>query len=183
LLYGQLSGATKLREIVTGLESQATRLYHVGGKPLKRTTLSDANRDRPYQVFSELCAAMMAQAHRGLRRTMKDAVRLIDSTSVRLSRLSADWAGFSADWSGVKAHIVYDPNADRPVYFAVTTANVNDHRRQGDADRTGGDLCIRPRLLRLWLLGAAQRRRQPFHYAAEEEHAADGRARERGSRR
>ena len=126
LLYGQLSGATKLREIVTGLESQATRLYHVGGKPLKRTTLSDANRDRPYQVFSELCAALMAQAHRGLRRTMKDAVRLIDSTSMRLSRLSADWAGFSADWSGVKALIVYDPNADRPVYFAVTTANVND---------------------------------------------------------
>jgi hypothetical protein len=28
LLYGQLSGATSLREIVTGMESQATRLYH-----------------------------------------------------------------------------------------------------------------------------------------------------------
>jgi len=27
---------------------------------------------------------------------------------------------------GAKAHIVYDPNADRPVYFAVTPANVND---------------------------------------------------------
>ena len=27
---------------------------------------------------------------------------------------------------GAKAHIVYDPNADRPVYFAVTPAKVND---------------------------------------------------------
>ena len=69
---------------------------------------------------------MMQQAHRGLRRTVKDAVRLIDSTSVRLSSLSEDWATFSADVFGAKAHIIYDPNADRPVYFAVTPANVND---------------------------------------------------------
>ena len=30
LLYGQLSGAASLREIVTGLSSHAARLYHVG---------------------------------------------------------------------------------------------------------------------------------------------------------
>jgi IS4 transposase len=69
---------------------------------------------------------MLPQAHRGLRRATADAVRLIDSTSVRLSGLSEDWATFSADVFGAKAHIVYDPNADRPVYFAVTPANVND---------------------------------------------------------
>jgi hypothetical protein len=126
LLYGQFSGATSLREIVTGMESHETRLYHLGAKPVKRSTLSDANAQRPWQVFGELCTAMMQQAHRGLRRTIKDAVRLIDSTSVRLSRLSEDWATFSADVYGAKAHIVYDPNADRPVYFAVTRANVND---------------------------------------------------------
>jgi IS4 transposase len=126
LLYAQFSGSVSLRDVVTGLQSHALRLYHVGGKPVRRSTLSDANRDRPYQVFSELCAALMAQAHRGLRRTTAEALRLIDSTSVRLSSLSADWAGFSSDWSGVKAHIVYDPNADRPVYFAVTAAKVND---------------------------------------------------------
>ena len=27
---------------------------------------------------------------------------------------------------GVKAHIIYDPHMDHPVYFAVTPANVND---------------------------------------------------------
>ncbi|MBF0333389.1 MAG: DUF4372 domain-containing protein, partial [Alphaproteobacteria bacterium] len=30
LLYGQLSGASSLREIVGGLESHAARLYHLG---------------------------------------------------------------------------------------------------------------------------------------------------------
>jgi|SRR5689334_5173528 Transposase DDE domain/Domain of unknown function (DUF4372) len=126
LLYGQFSGATSLREIVTGLASHQAKLYHLGAKPVKRSTLSDANAQRPWQVFGELCAAMMQQAHRGLRQTMQDAVRLIDSTSVRLSSLSEDWARFSTTLCGAKAHIVYDPNAGQPVYFAVTTANVND---------------------------------------------------------
>lgn len=126
LLYGQLSGATSLREIVTGMASHETRLYHVGAAPAKRSTLSDANAERPWQVFGELFTQMLPQAHRGLRRAVKDAVRLIDSTSVRLSSLSEDWATFSADVFGAKAHIVYDPNANRPVYFAVTPANVND---------------------------------------------------------
>jgi IS4 transposase len=126
LLYGQFSGATSLREIVTGMASHETRLYHVGAAPVKRSTMSDANSQRPWQVFSELFAQMLPQAHRGLRRATADAVRLIDSTSIRLSSLSEGWATFSADVFGAKAHIVYDPNADRPVYFAVTPANVND---------------------------------------------------------
>jgi IS4 transposase len=126
LLYGQISGATSLREIEAGLESHAARLYHLGSSPVKRSTLSDANSHRPWQVFGELCTHMLAQAHRGLRRTLKDAVRLIDSTGVKLSSLSADWATFSTDVFGAKAHIVYDPHADRPVYFAVTPAKVND---------------------------------------------------------
>jgi IS4 transposase len=126
LLYGQMSGATSLREVVTGMASHETRLYHVGATPVKRSTMSDANSKRPWQVFSELFTQMLPQAHRGLRRATADAVRLIDSTSVRLSSLSEGWATFSADVFGAKAHIVYDPNADRPVYFAVTPANVND---------------------------------------------------------
>jgi IS4 transposase len=126
LLYGQFSGAASLREIVTGMESHETRLYHLGAAPVRRSTMSDANTNRPWQVFGELFAEMLKQAHPGLRRASKDAVRLIDSTSLRLSSLSEDWATFSTDVFGAKAHIVYDPNADRPVYFAVTPANIND---------------------------------------------------------
>jgi hypothetical protein len=126
LIYAQLSGAMSLREIVAGLESHAARLYHVGSGPVKRSTLSDANNARPWQVFGELCTQMLGQVQRGLRRALKDAVCLIDSTSVKLSSLSADWATFSTDVFGAKVHIAYDPHADRPVYFAVTPAKVND---------------------------------------------------------
>jgi hypothetical protein len=77
-------------------------------------------------VFGDVFSALLDQAHRGLRRATEDAVRLIDSTSVRLSSLSADWATYSAEVFGTKAHIIYDPQADCPVYFAVTPSRVND---------------------------------------------------------
>ncbi len=36
LLYGQLAGSASLRDIVTGLQSHAVRLYHVGAKLPRR---------------------------------------------------------------------------------------------------------------------------------------------------
>src|SRR6202040_3528999 len=92
LLYGQLSGAASLREIVTGLSSHAVRLYHVGAEPVRRSTFSDANAHRPAAVFTDLLAIMMKQAHRGLRRKLADTTYLIDSTSARLNERSANWA-------------------------------------------------------------------------------------------
>src|ERR1700759_1280117 len=63
LSYGQLWGATSLREMVTGLWSHEARLYHLGGKPVRRSTLSDANALRPVAVFSELLETMMKEGH------------------------------------------------------------------------------------------------------------------------
>jgi len=126
LLYGQLSGAEGLREIVTELSSHQARLYHLGGDPVRRSTLSDANAQRPVAVFAELLATMMKQAHRGLRRKLAETTYLLDATSVRLNERSADWARFSTGVCGAKVHVVYDADADRPIYAAVSAANVND---------------------------------------------------------
>ena len=126
LLYGQLSGASSLREIVTGLSSHAARLYHLGADPGRRSTLSDANSKRPVEVFAELLKIMMRQAHRGLRRKLAETTYLIDATSVRLNENSATWARFSAGVCGAKVHVIYDADADRPIYAAISPANVND---------------------------------------------------------
>lgn len=40
--------------------------------------------------------------------------------------LGAAWAHFSAKACGTKAHVIYDADAARPVYAAVTAAKVND---------------------------------------------------------
>ena len=126
LLYGQLSGASSLREIAGGLESHSARLYHVGGRPAQRSTLADANARRPAAVFSGLFAEMAGRAQRGLRRKLGEATYLIDSTGLRLRGAGSEWARFSAKVCGAKVHVIYDADAERPVYSAVTAARVND---------------------------------------------------------
>src|SRR5262249_30485348 len=61
LLYGQLSGATSLRAIVSAMESHERRLYHWGAAPVKRSTMPDANSQRPWHVFAELATTMLMQ--------------------------------------------------------------------------------------------------------------------------
>jgi transposase len=126
LLYGQLEGAVSLREIEAGQESHRSRLYHVGAAPARRSSLAEANAQRPCALFAELFAVMAARAHRPLRRALADTTYLIDSTGLRLDARCLDWARFSAKVCGVKLHLVYDADADRPTYAAITPARVND---------------------------------------------------------
>jgi len=126
MLYGQLAGAASLREIVSGIQSHAARLYHLGAQPPRRSTLADANHDRPSALFAELLALLIARAHRGLRRSLAETTYLIDATGLRLDARSLHWARFSEGVCGAKLHVVYDPDADRPIYAAITAARVND---------------------------------------------------------
>jgi predicted transposase YbfD/YdcC len=127
MLLAQFCGARGLREIETNLKSHADKLYHLGGCTISKSTLSTANASgAAADVFGDLLSALMKQLQAGYRRKIGDCVRLIDSTSVKLSSLSDDWAMFSTGVCGAKAHIIYDPDADQPLYLMVTPSNVND---------------------------------------------------------
>jgi len=54
MLYAQFSGARGLREIEAELNSHAGKLYHLGGCPVSRSALAEANASRPVEVFSGL---------------------------------------------------------------------------------------------------------------------------------
>ena len=126
LLLAQISGASSLRDIAAMLESQDARRYHSGLPKVARSTLADALVARPAAVFTDVLSKLIGTFMASLPRQVGDCVRLIDSTTLPLSGLSADWAHFSATLCGAKAHIVYDPDADCPVYFGFTPARVTD---------------------------------------------------------
>jgi hypothetical protein len=127
MLLAQFHGARGLREIETNLKSHASKLFHIGGCAISKSTLSSANASgAAAEVFSGLLSALMGRLQSGYRRKVKDCVRLIDSTGVQLSSLSGDWAMFSTGVCGAKAHIIYDPDVDQPLYLMVTPSNVND---------------------------------------------------------
>lgn len=126
LLLAQVSEARGLRDIVALLESQGARRYHSGLTAVRRSTLADAAAKRPAEVFTGVLCELIGRLTAKLPRGVGDCVRLVDSTTVPLNGLSAKWSRFSAQLCGAKAHVVYDPDADCPLYFGFTPARVND---------------------------------------------------------
>lgn len=126
LLYAQLSGAQSLREIEQSMMSHKGRLYHLGATAPARSTLADANAKRPAQLFADLFAVMIAQASPGLRRGTREALHLVDATSIRLTDISRAWADYEAHGALVKLHVDFDADCAVPANFAITPARVND---------------------------------------------------------
>ena len=126
LLFGQLAGASSLREIEAGLISHSARLYHVGGCCVARTTLADANARRPAAVYGELFAYMASSASRRTRRHLADAVRILDATRVQVSSLSRGWVETVSGKRAIKLHVAYDPHMDTAMSVEVTDQKVND---------------------------------------------------------
>jgi hypothetical protein len=126
LLLAQVSEARGLRDIESLLESQGARRYHAGLPAVRRSTLADAAASRPVEVFTGVLSILIAQLTAQMPRGIGDCVRLIDSTTLPLSGLAAKWSRFSAKMCGAKAHVVYDPDANCPLYFGFTPARIND---------------------------------------------------------
>ena len=124
LVYAQLAGAQSLREIEAALASHGNLLYHLGAQPVRRSTLSDANRLRPVGLYVELFDLLLGRLQ--ANRAARELVRLVDATSLRLSETLHSWASFCAGYAGAKLHVVYDPQADCPTFFAITPAKIND---------------------------------------------------------
>lgn len=129
MVYAQLSGCRSLREVEAGFNSQTVHHYHLGSRPLKRSTLADANAKRPNEVYEQVCRQLLQQAHRKVRKGVTEFLYLIDASPIPLKGLGFD------DWTqethshrtqGLKVHMVLAPDAGVPVLTEITAPNVND---------------------------------------------------------
>jgi putative transposase len=125
LVYAQLSGASSLRALETGFNSQSNHHYHLGCGPLSRSTLADANRRRPVSVFADVFHSLIAQLDRKARREAKAVLQLIDSTPVMLSDMF-DCATSNGRIRGLKLHVLHDLESNCPHHAVITPATVND---------------------------------------------------------
>ena len=123
MVFAQLSGSQSLREVIGAVERFPGSHAHLGLKPVRRSTLSDANKLRPAALFEEVLQELVGQLGRqAAGRHGREMLRLIDATRVLVGKRIISW---QADGC-VKLHVVYDPQAGAPTCFAVTSARVND---------------------------------------------------------
>jgi len=126
LLFAQWAGLNSLREMVAGLEGHSASFYHLNLRAPCRSTLSDANAQRPAAVFGAIAAALVPVAAGALRGESEALIRLLDSTPIPLRGERFAWAEASARIRGLKLHLLYDPRQVRPVWFAVSSAKLDD---------------------------------------------------------
>jgi Transposase DDE domain/Domain of unknown function (DUF4372) len=120
MVLAQAGGLASLREVERLVACQPSVAKQLGLGCVKRSTLSDANRDRPAELF---CAVAAFLAERLSDQCLPhEALRLIDATRVLAGKRVEHWA----PGGGIKLHVVYDACGGHPVCFAVTPERVND---------------------------------------------------------
>ena len=86
LLFCQLSGRQSLRDLVDGFNSKRAHHYHLGTGVIRRSSLADANRDRPVAIFQETFFYLLEKARSSIpTKDTAEMVRLIDSTTIDLN--------------------------------------------------------------------------------------------------
>ena len=122
MVFAQLSGSRSLREAVGALERFPGVHAHLGLAPVRQSTLADANRARPAALFEDVLEALVRELGASAGGHGREMLRLVDATRVLVGKRIESW---EADGC-VKLHVVYDPDADAPVCFAVTSVRAND---------------------------------------------------------
>lgn len=130
MIFGQLSNRVSLRDLIVALDAHRSKCYHLGvGKLVTKTTLARANQDRDCRIFEDFAYHMIAEAQ---RKRATDIFKLggnvyaFDSTTIDLCLSVFWWAKFRKKKGGVKAHVLYDIEAQVPKFFHITNASVHD---------------------------------------------------------
>jgi len=126
MLYAQLSGKKSLRDLVFSLERHRGKLYHLGLSPAKRSTLADANEQRPALIFQKTYEKLLVrfQAEAG-RRPEARRVKILDATYVPVCASLFPWANFQPNKNAVKLHVLLD-SGGAPQDLQVTPGQVHE---------------------------------------------------------
>ena len=133
MLFCQLGRAHSLREICGGLESVEGKLRHLGLEEApKRSTLSYANRHRPWQLYQtvfgqllEKCQGVAAQRG-GKKFRFKNKLMSLDSSVIHLSMSLFDWAKFRRTKGAIKLHLLLDHDGYLPSFAVITEGKSSD---------------------------------------------------------
>jgi hypothetical protein len=132
MMFAQLTARSSLRDIVTCLHGQRSKLYHAGFRGnIARSTLADANEKRNYQIFEEFALHLISiarplYASQSLGNDLSQTVYAIDSTTIDLCLSLFEWAPATKGRAGIKLHTQLDLRGNIPTFILITESRVSD---------------------------------------------------------
>ena len=101
----------------------------MGRNPIAKATLAYANQNRDYRIFEDFAFYMMKEACEKRTINLMDIPGkkyAFDSKTIPLCLSTFPWAKFRKKKGGVKAHVLYDIEAQVPAFYTITTASRHD---------------------------------------------------------
>ncbi|MGH6801867.1 MAG: IS4 family transposase [Methyloceanibacter sp.] len=118
-----------LRDVVANLKAQAARLYHLGARPVARSSLARVNEEQPWQFYEALFGVLYGrcQAHaprHGFR--FKNKLYSLDASLIDLSLKVFPWAHYALGKAAMKLHLGLDHDGHLPAFATVSESRVGD---------------------------------------------------------
>src|ERR1700729_13781 len=100
-------------------------------KPVRRSTLADANEARDWHIYAELAGRLIVQARKlyageDLGLELTNTVYALDSTTIDLCLSVFPWAHFRSTKSAVKMHTLLDLRGNIPSFIHISDGKLHD---------------------------------------------------------
>ena len=129
MAMSQLSGRQSLRDIESNLESQQGKLYHLGAKPIARSTLARLNEKQPAELYQSLFYKLLnrcKQQSSEHKFRFKNPLYSLDASAIDLSLSLFPWAAHRDDTANVKLSVALNHGNMIPEFVALSDGNEND---------------------------------------------------------
>lgn len=125
----QLSGQQSLRDIQSNLEAQKAKLYHLGAKPIARSTLARLNEKQPAELYQALFNKLLSQCKSpsgSHKFRFKNPLYSLDASAIDLSLKLFPWAAHRDHTANVKLSVGLNHANLIPEFVALSDGNEND---------------------------------------------------------
>jgi putative transposase len=130
---------------VFSLKARLKSLYHLGVRPVARSTFADANNRRPASFFEALFAVLyrrclpLAPRHKF---KFKNKLYSLDATVVSLCLTLFPWASFRRTKAGIKLHTLLDHDGYLPAFVALTPAREHEVKKARTLNLPKGSIVV-----------------------------------------
>lgn len=129
LAMGQLSGRHSLRDVVANAAAQSSSWYHLGVRPVTRSTLARVNEQQPHTFYESLFGVLYRRCQPkapGHRFRFKNPLYSMDSSLIDLSLKLFPWGHFALGKSAMKLHLGLDHRGYLPAFATITDSRTAD---------------------------------------------------------
>ena len=147
-MFMQLTGRKSLRDGIQSMNSRLKNLYHIGARPVSRSTFADANNSRPASFYEALFervyqrCRLISPKHKF---KFKNKLYSLDASTIDLSLGAFPRASFRRTKSAVRIHTLLDHSGYLPAFVSITDGKTHETKVLKSLNLPKGSIVVEDR--------------------------------------